>query len=124
MSAKPCEWCGATVCDKTDAFHDLLRRHDLHPWCWSDPPKGWLPLIDRLVVDLKATGWNGKVSQIKQKFGRLCFYADALTDAMSVRIDQAESESARTCETCGRPGRQVSLRHGWLSCRCARHEES
>lgn len=121
MSAKPCESCGATVCDTTDAFHALLRHHDLHPWCWSDPPDGWLGLIDRLVVDLKGMGWSGKVSQVKQKFGQLCFYGEELSDAMSARIDQAERESARTCETCGRPGIQTTVRHNWLACRCARH---
>ena len=64
MKIEDCTWCGAEECDPGDAFHDLLRKHDLHPWCWSGVPDAWLPLLDRLCTDLKAMGWNGRVAQI------------------------------------------------------------
>lgn len=71
---------------------------------------GWVPILDRLSADLKAMGWDGSVSQIKEKFGTLRFYAntsgvpDDQKDAFWARIRQAEAESATTCEDCGAPG--------------------
>ena len=66
---------------------------------------GWVPLLDRLITDLVALGWGKKVFQIKEKFGTLRFYASYTSAEMSDRIREAELESAKTCEQCGRPGR-------------------
>ena len=93
MKIEICTWCGAEVCDPSDAFHDLLRRHDLHTPCWSGVPDAWLPLLDRLCTDLKAMGWNGRVGQIKEKFGTLRFYAEDTDDRMDARIREAEREA-------------------------------
>lgn len=106
LPAGICTWCGADsrYCNENDTFHQLLRRHDLHPWCWSGVGDGWLPLIDQLVVDLKAMGWHGSVAQIKEKFGALRFYAEDTSDEMDARIEVACAASATTCENCGRQG--------------------
>lgn len=100
----PCPWCGATLCDDSNAFHAYLRRHDLHPWCWSGVGDGWLPIVEALTGDLRALGWSGKVAQIKEKFGTLRFYAEQTNAAMEARIRLAEDASAVTCERCGLPG--------------------
>lgn len=62
---------------------------------------GWGNIISRLVMDLYALGWDGRVGQVKEKWGGLRFYVDEETDAMIDRITEAEEESFETCEQCG-----------------------
>lgn len=85
-----CTWCGASSCTKTDEFHGLLEAYGLHCQCWSNVPAAWLPEIRNLCGDLRNLGWTGReVGQIKEKFGRLCFYADDLTAEMQERVAAA-----------------------------------
>jgi hypothetical protein len=73
------------------------------------------------VADLIALGWDKKLHQVKEKFGGLRFYVGSATEAVHARIAQAEGESYRTCDECGKPGR---LRGGgWLRTRCDEHSE-
>jgi hypothetical protein len=76
---------------------------------------GWLEIVWRLCEDLeplvaeaeKATVRPFEVHQVKEKFGGLRFYVSVShrTDAILQRIEIAESESLRTCEVCGKPGK-------------------
>lgn len=77
---------------------------------------GWHGIIRRLLHDLERLGWNGEVHQVKEKFGGLRFYIGEGTKAVFDRIDEAESESYRTCETCGRPGKLRGS--GWVFTAC------
>ena len=120
MKLPTCPWCASPYCDPTSAFHDFLRRHDLHPECISDVGDGWLPLLDTLVSDLRALGWQGKVGQIKEKFGGLRFYAEGTNGKMRDRILLAEQQSTKICDTCGQPGQIV--RDGRMATRCTAHE--
>ncbi len=79
---------------------------------------GWLPILDRLAGDLVLMGWDRDLHQVKEKFGTLRFYIGAGTEEMEARIDQAEDESARTCERCGEPGEL--RRGGWQKTLCDR----
>jgi hypothetical protein len=114
------------------------------PWMfrypgWDDPQKsligfgfecndGWFDLLKRLIEDFAEidTSKEIKVQQIKEKFGSLRCYADypsrldtsRLTGlGVMERIEQAEKESAKTCEVCGAEGKIIS-KGGWLMCRC------
>lgn len=79
---------------------------------WSDHPAwrsvdcgpGWWPIVARLDQDLREVYPDYRVTQVKEKFGTLRYYTEGYTDAMGVRIREAEEESARTCEECGQPG--------------------
>lgn len=82
---------------------------------------GWHQLIERLVVDLIALGWNKECGQIKEKFGALRFYIGSAQKELHDRIKIAEDESARTCEECGEPGKQVG--ESWIKTRCVKHED-
>lgn len=118
---KACPVCGAAEgwCHTEDAFHRLLQKHGVSAWCWSSVGPGWISLLDSLLTDLAALGWSKRVGQIKEKYGSLRFYADAVTDEQEARIHQAEVESLRTCATCGQPG---ELCHrGWMYVACAEH---
>jgi hypothetical protein len=77
---------------------------------------GWGPLLDKLVDDLLALGWDGYVAQVKEKFGGLRFYIGCATDEVFSRIDQAEEESFRICEECGSPGKPRD--GGWIKTLC------
>jgi len=88
-----------------------------------DHGDGWFDLEWRLCEDLeKLVGPGYKLFQIKEKFGTLRWYdsddivSDAANAAAHQRIREAEQESARTCERCGKPG---TLRQGgWWRTLC------
>lgn len=86
---------------------------------YSQVPKGWHGIVDRLEADLLALGWDGKVDQVKEKFGGLRFYISNGTSAMYERIEQAEIASQGTCQVCGAAGRTVD--NGWLATLCEEH---
>jgi len=81
--------------------------------------KGWHKLIRNLVRDLYKLGWDGRVYQIKEKFGGLCFYIGEGTDAIHARVAEAEKESTLTCEISGKPGKIRA--GGWLKCLSDEH---
>lgn len=60
--------------------------------------------------------WYPRASQVKEKFGTLCFYMTSATDEMYQLISEAENRSAEICETCGKPGKLRSS--GWIACQC------
>jgi hypothetical protein len=99
---------------------DVLARHGITRIpCGAHCGDGWAPIVDRLLTDLVAMGWDRNVDQIKEKFGGLRFYAaGVLTKEMQGLVDAAERESARTCELCGAPGR-IGGDAWWLQCLCA-----
>src|SRR5665213_2711813 len=82
---------------------------------------GWADIIERLVADLVALGWDGEVCQVKEKFGGLRFYINAQTDEMWERAILACEESVQICEECGAPGILRKQKAWWktLCTRCA-----
>ena len=98
--------------------------------CWGFPGDGWEPLIRRLSEKLeaairalpKAERWYCRAMQVKEKYGTLRFYMTTETAEMSAWIEEAEAESARTCERCGAPGRLRGM--GWLYTACDAHSEA
>jgi hypothetical protein len=61
-------------------------------------------------------GGGPRASQVKEKFGTLRFYLTHGTDEMYAIIGEAQQKSAKTCETCGKPGRIRG--RGWYYTRC------
>ena len=78
-------------------------------WLGCDP--GWYPLLAHLAEDLTEIARQWMLSQAKEKFGALRFYAHPGTDDSEVRrrfdarIAEAEHLSTATCERCGQAGR-------------------
>lgn len=58
------------------------------------------------------TPYYPEVVQVKSKFGGLRYYMHGATDTMNKLIDKAEKKSYNTCELCGSPGQEHSVR-GW-----------
>lgn len=81
--------------------------------------EGWRPLVLKLIEDLLATGWDGYVFQVKEKFGGLRFYASSCNEECRKLIDQAEHDSYHICEECGEPGKVY--RDGWWKTLCPKH---
>lgn len=87
--------------------------------CWGfDCGDGWFDIIDKLSAKLEAIG-GIEASQVKEKCGSLRFYIWSGTDEAYDLIDEAEEESCRTCEECGKPG--YSMGDGWIRTRCNEH---
>jgi hypothetical protein len=86
-------------------------------WVYRCVGPGWHDILGRLVRDLLTMGWSGEVSQVKEKFGGLRFYCESDGEpGIYKRIDQAEDESFRTCEECGKDGKP---REGsWIKTLC------
>jgi len=91
---------------------------------------GWFDLIDRLSMKLEALINEFKllnpdceiipyVTQVKEKYGVLCFYSSCFTDTMCLLIDEAEFESCHICEICGKEGKLTNL--SWLQTLCDEH---
>lgn len=69
----------------------------------SECPNGWINLVDRCFSHLRSIGWDGKLFQVKEKFGSLRVYLDGDDFNINMRnvIDLYEIESTSTCGVCG-----------------------
>jgi hypothetical protein len=84
---------------------------------------GWYDIIDRLSARLEPLG-TVEAAQVKEKFGALRFYLD-YTSPMDEEqrkevfkiVGEAEAESERTCEDCGKPAKLRSIDY-WLTTLC------
>jgi hypothetical protein len=99
---------------------ELAKKHGLtcEPgWYGFSCSKGWKDLLDRAFTKMKAAGWNSAIHQVKEKFGTLRLYCeqDGRPEIEAI-IREAEEESARTCEMCGKPGRARKL--SWVRTLC------
>ncbi len=101
-------------------------------WGWTSKPAtllevrscvgpGWGAIIESLVTDLFALGWDGQVLQVKEKFGGLRFYIDLGTQEIHERIHKAEDESFQVCEECGAAGTPEANSRGWVKTLCPAH---
>lgn len=101
----PALYCGA----------DRPMRDDSGPRFFFECADGWFNLIFRLSERLEANARRAgatpdsedwpRALQVKEKYGTLRFYSMPAKDEFSKLIDEAEKESARTCELCGGAGR-------------------
>lgn len=56
-------------------------------------------------------------SQVKEKYGELCFYMTTATNEMWDLIEEAEKKSTTICDICGMPGKLREY-SGWYSTKC------
>lgn len=92
--------------------------------------RGWIGLVTGLHFRLRYLVGDYRIHQVKQKFGGLRYYCDAvsiipdgLPDTGRLRetvrnlISDAEHRSETICERCGHAG-TVTIREGWARSRC------
>ncbi len=81
-------------------------------------PNGWYSAVWECCAEIHRIAPETRVSQIKEKFGTLCFYpAVVVGGEVAVLIRRAELTCDKTCQRCGAPGKIGSKRH-WLSTLC------
>lgn len=74
---------------------------------------GWFDLLHETCIKLKEVGFNGKFSQIKEKYGSLRVYiAKGATEEQWKIVEDAEEKSEFICEQCGEDGKLVD--DGWI----------
>jgi len=90
---------------------------------------GWFPLIWKLseqiepLIEKFNTDYpdhmdeHPRASQVKEKFGSLCFYMTSSTEEMQDIIENFEKRSSKVCEICGNEG-QLRNDNGWYSTAC------
>lgn len=89
---------------------------------------GWFDLLYKLSlkiakhIEVKKLE-NFGVSQVKEKYGTLRYYTYYEDDLISQFIEEAERESAVTCEQCGKQGEMRNL-SGWYMTLCSECLES
>lgn len=94
--------------------------------------EGWHSLVKRLYEAADKLDPKIKIIQVKEKFGRLRVYWDSPERGKAPDkhllpfcdiINEAEAESGKTCEMCGKPGKVTDNGRGWLLSRCVEHTE-
>lgn len=101
-----------------DCGGQLHRCKQMKEQKWLDCiGKGWWNLVKPLIEQANLEG--ATILQVKEKFGGLRFYAEG-SSLLNQMIDNAENESLKTCEECGKPGK-LSSRRGWLKTLCEKH---
>ena len=78
---------------------------------------GWNTLVKELIAELFSLGWDGKLYQIKEKFGGLRFYIGAGSDAIHDAVQAAEAYSYKLCEVTGKAG-ELRYDLGWMRVLC------
>jgi len=89
---------------------------------WIDCDSGWYQLIDTALsliqFDIKHNKMPlVKVTQIKEKFGRLEIYFNGGDEKTCGIIDMATSISYHTCEVCGST-KDIGQTKGWIKTVC------
>jgi len=107
-------WTGERVKDFNYEFTEL-----------DDMPRGWRIAFGEQIIeelDEEMQTWsaaereNFRITQIKEKWGHLCFYTNGESEKFREIIGKYSVTSRVTCIYCGKPGRWIS--RGWISPFC------
>ena len=112
--------------------------------CWGfECDDGWYNILDSLMSNIQGhIDWRARqrayaienkskqipdevpqvvLSQVKEKFGTLCFYYSGGDERILGMVMLAETLSGHTCERCGSPGER--RQGGWIKTLCNKHDE-
>lgn len=106
-------------------FCDLFRMNFGFITVCPECNDGWFLMLWKLCNDIKATNppKGFESSQIKEKFATLRFYTIQSTDVIEDLIDNAEIESGKICDWCGKDGTLYND-GGCYRTRCVEHKDS
>ena len=89
-------------------------------------PDGWRKVFGiQMCKDLRKQLWKDgnlfkyRITQIKEKFGILCWYDEGASKEVYKIIEKYEKLSLNTCIVCGEPATKISA--GWISPFCDKH---
>lgn len=106
-------WTGKVPADYDYSYTEL-----------DDMPDGWRKafgekMCEEIKQELEEKGilHQYRISQIKEKYGELCWYDfGCTTKILREIIPKYEKLSTRTCIKCGKPATRITL--GWISPYC------
>jgi len=83
---------------------------------------GWFGIVDDLCSKIMEHCKTNNVDvpkalQVKEKYASLRFYVVSADDTVYNLIDNAEKQSTKTCEICGKEGKERNL-DGWFQTLC------
>ncbi len=88
-----------------------------------DVGNGWVPILEELCEKLsKIVPEDFKFVQVKEKFAELRVYTNTHRKEFEDLIYEAVLKSQKTCEVCGKEGKQATSR-GWIKTLCTSHTE-
>ena len=94
--------------------------------CWGfSCDDGWYWLLYELCSSLQWDTDHNKhpqvvASQVKEKYGRLCFYTQGADERQQGMISMVEAMSTSVCEICGAIGAETRGAPRWLKTTCAK----
>lgn len=92
-------------------------RHTCMAWGF-ECGDGWFKILETLCEQVNDIP-GFRFDQVKEKFGalRIYFSCDEDHDKAQKFVDEAEIQSTKVCEICGKPGKTV-VHRGWFSTEC------
>lgn len=119
--------------DGTNQIAKILQRFEPQMPARLDVGHGWLPMIIKLDQKLNILCPTYTISQVKEKFGLLRYYAhctpfetmtastrDTIYEAFYDLVHHAEYSSQFVCDMCGNHGK-LHNDNGWFNTRCDTH---
>ncbi len=95
-------------------FADRYKSCQETCMCWGfEINDGWFNLIDSLCkciqhyLNQKPEIEQVVASQVKEKYGTLCFYFNGGDEYIQGLVSMVEYLSCETCEICGNPGKLI-----------------
>ena len=124
-----------------EKYPKLYRQKDLDmrqtAMCWGiSCGDGWYDLIDELCGNIQnhVVNFNRnkpeedhiicQATQVKEKFGGLCFYTYGGNEYIDGMISFAESMSYRICTECGQTSEKNESNRGWIYTLCTSCKEN
>lgn len=106
------------IFDTFSFYSDLCRNNGIQ--CGN----GWFYILNELNWKLlyfkqKNPNVDIQIQKVSELFGGLKINSNIADPSLLKYINEAEEESYKTCEICGRPGK-VQSRCGWLITLCER----
>ncbi len=80
---------------------------------------GWNDLLTEMFEKLFQAGWDGRLLQLKQKFGTLRVYLYQSSDTLWDITNEYENRSSFVCEDCGGVPAEIRNIFGVLYTKCA-----
>jgi hypothetical protein len=110
----------------------IEELHKRHPAVFKetlgsiDVDEGWIGLLDEMMTELDAKGYEYQVDYIKEKFGQLRISLDYRGNLHKENEwydiqGKYEGKSLVVCEVCGKPG--MLRQNGWMRTLCNLHGE-
>lgn len=93
----------------------LLKKYDVPTTpCHSQIGRGWIPIVEEMMLKLIDAGWDRKLDQVKEKFGLLRVYLAVHNEKWEAIVTEAEKKSSAVCYHCGNAG---TMRQGgwWIT---------